>query len=68
MSSRVFVYFCVCIDVQYFALLFSFQCNVLYQVVPGELTASKPIVILNRLDLTQILVPAVSKSIIDWNL
>jgi len=36
MSYRVFVYFYVCIDVQYFAvaLLFSFLCNVLYQVVP----------------------------------
>ena len=35
MSYRVFVYFCVYIDVQYFgvALLFSFLYNVLYQVV-----------------------------------
>ena len=36
MSCRVFVYFCVYIDVQYFAvaLLFSFLYNVLFQVVP----------------------------------
>jgi hypothetical protein len=36
MSCRVFVYFCVYIDVQYFgvAFLFSFLYNVLYQVVP----------------------------------